>query len=237
MIDIIASLSLAALYATIVGALVALAPIGGPARLRVLAGAGIWGAFVVAVAAAGGFGPGVLEPVPAVVLPFAAFLGAGLLAWWRMPRVRAALEAIPLPVLIGLNAGRFLGAFFVILYIDGRLPAPFAPSAGWGDVTVAAFAAPLAIAAARGTARVAWLKLWNALGTLDLVVAVSLGVLSAPGTPWQMFGMRGITTAAMGDLPWIIIPALLVPLYLLIHVAIGARLGAAMPTHTAAAPA
>ena len=35
---------------------------------------------------------------------------------------------------------------------DGRLPAPFAPSAGWGDVAVGAFALPVALMAAHRAA-------------------------------------------------------------------------------------
>ena len=54
--------------------------------------------------------------------------------------------------------------------------APFAPVAGLGDMLIAALAVPLAVtAAARGTRdRRAWLRAWNGLGALDLVVAVSL---------------------------------------------------------------
>jgi hypothetical protein len=31
-----------------------------------------------------------------------------------------------------------------------------------------------------------WIRIWNALGALDLIVAVSLGLLSAPGTPFRL---------------------------------------------------
>ena len=71
---------------------------------------------------------------------------------------------------------------------------------------IAAVAIPLAAMAAGGRERPAWLGLWNALGALDLVVAVALGLLSAPGTPFRVF------TAGPGtELPWIMIPTLLVP--------------------------
>jgi hypothetical protein len=135
-----------------------------------------------------------------------------------------------------LNAGRLGGVFFLILAAHGRLPAPFAPTAGLGDMLVGALAIPLALAAIRASATQAWLGGWNALGALDLIVAVSLGVLSAPGTPFRVF-TEGPGTAAMGSLPWVMIPGLLVPLYLLIHIVIAARLHSRRPTTRAVAMA
>ena len=91
-------------------------------------------------------------------------------------------------------------------------------------ILVGALAIPLAAMAAAGAgAPPAWLVVWNALGALDLIVAVSLGVLSAPGTPFRVFTAEP-GTVAMTAVPWIIVPALLVPLYLLIHLTIAAKL-------------
>ncbi|MGH6943712.1 MAG: hypothetical protein ACREH6_05775, partial [Geminicoccaceae bacterium] len=107
--------------------------------------------------------------------------------------------------------------------------APFAPVAGSGDIAVAALAIPLAALAAGGAdERPAWLGVWNALGALDLVVAVSLGLLSAAGTPFRVF-TAGPGTLAMTALPWIMVPAMLVPLYLLIHLVIAAKLRSSQP--------
>jgi hypothetical protein len=33
----------------------------------------------------------------------------------------------------------------------------------------------------------AWNEAWNAFGALDLAVAITLAVLSAPGTPFRVF--------------------------------------------------
>lgn len=77
--------------------------------------------------------------------------------------------------------------------------------------------------AATGRAPRQWLRLWNTFGALDLIVAVSLGVLSAPGGPWQVFTAEP-GTAVLGSLPWTLIPALLVPLYLMIHLTIAVQL-------------
>jgi uncharacterized membrane protein len=68
--------------------------------------------------------------------------------------------------------------------------------------------------------------LWNVIGTLDLVSAISLGMLSAPGTPFQVFtAVPG--TFAMTIVPWIIIPTFLVPIFFLLHFTIVAKLRSA----------
>jgi hypothetical protein len=67
---------------------------------------------------------------------------------------------------------------------------------------------------------------WNAVGALDLVTEISLGLLSAPGTPFRIF-TEGPGTLAMTAAPWIMIPTMIVPVYLLIHLAIAVKLRAA----------
>jgi hypothetical protein len=87
-----------------------------------------------------------------------------------------------------------------------------------------ALAIPFAARLARGIAvRQAWLGLWNMFGAMDLVMAVALGVLSAPGTPFRVF-TAGPGTLAMTTLPWVFVPAMLVPIFLLVHFAIASRL-------------
>jgi len=57
---------------------------------------------------------------------------------------------------------------------------------------------------------------WNVLGILDLVIAVSIGTVSAilaTGAPGQ------ISTAPMATLPLLLIPAFLVPVFLMLHTA------------------
>ncbi|MGH7266661.1 MAG: hypothetical protein ACREMB_17700, partial [Candidatus Rokuibacteriota bacterium] len=108
---------------------------------------------------------------------------------------------------------------------------------GWGDILVATLAIPLAaMAAGGGRAHPVRLAVWNALGALDLVVAVSLGLLSAPGTPLRVF-TEGPGTLAMTALPWIMVPAMLVPLYLLIHLTIAVKLRSSAPVTYAVAVA
>jgi hypothetical protein len=133
------------------------------------------------------------------------------------------MATTPLPALIAVHAIRLLGYTFIVLYAKGRLPAPFAPSAGWGDMFIGATALPLTWAVMRFGARVRPLVLlWNALGVADLVVALTLGPLSAPG-PLQVF-VGPPDSSPMTTLPWLIIPGFLVPILLFIHVVIFTRL-------------
>jgi hypothetical protein len=159
-----------------------------------------------------GLGLGVVGPL--VVL---AALGLGT------ERGREAVKRVPMTSLIGIHALRVLGVLFVLLYAEKRLPAPFAPVAGWGDVAVGVMAIPLALMA-RDAKRVSkgTIFAWNVLGLTDLVVAVSLGATSAPG-PLQIF-RGGPSSAIMTGLPWLLIPGFLVPLLAFVHLCIFYRL-------------
>jgi hypothetical protein len=112
---------------------------------------------------------------------------------------------------------------FVLLYTRGELPAPFAPSAGWGDIFAGVAALPLAWSIIRFGRHVAPLAFaWSVIGIADLVNAIALGALSAPG-PLQTFAGPP-TSAIMTTLPWLIVPGFLVPSLMFIHVVIFTRL-------------
>jgi hypothetical protein len=224
MLDIIAAIFAASLYTTIVGVLVGLSPLSAVTKLAVFAVAAAWLGIVVTVAALGWLAPGALGPIPATLLPFTMLLALLFGSWSLVPKFRNAVLAIPLPALVGVHAGRLGGIVFLLLYADGRLSAPFAPSAGIGDIATAAFAIVLAamLAPGYGVRRI-WLATWNAFGALDLVVAVSLGVLSMPGTPFRIF-TEGPGTLVMTTVPGVLVPGMVVPIFLFVHFVIAAKL-------------
>jgi hypothetical protein len=237
MLDMIGAIAGTAIYAALVGSLVGGSQVRGWSKGVIIAAAAAWGGIIVAAGAAGGFTSGATAPVPEPVLAFVAFLALLLGGWLFSPRFRSALLSVPLSVLVGLNAARLGGIFFLLLESAGRLSAPFAPAAGAGDMLVGALAIPLAALAARGVdTHPGWLGAWNALGALDLIMAVTLGALSAQGTPFRVF-TEGAGTQAMATLPWVMVPAMLVPIYLLIHLTIAAKLRAAQQTPDALATA
>ena len=222
MFDILSTAELTVAASIVVGFLSLAMAQTTSGRATVLVALGAWFALVLAIGATGALSPVAGGP-PAlgltVVLPIVALVWA----YFGLPSVRTAMAAMPLPGLIALHAIRLLGFTFIVLYAEGRLPAPFAPSAGWGDVFIGATALPLAWAVTQFGARVRPLALlWNALGVADLVIALTLGPLSAPG-PLQVF-VGPPDSSPMTTLPWLIIPAFLVPCLMFLHVVIFARL-------------
>jgi hypothetical protein len=118
-----------------------------------------------------------------------------------------------------------LGGFFLALHQAGRLPATFAHSAGYGDILVGITAVPLAWAIHRRANGWQWLTLvWNAVGALDLVSALSLAVASS-NSPLRVI-FETPDSGAVGVLPWALIPGVFVPFFMLSHIAIFVRLAA-----------
>ena len=226
MLDLIGTIVLTATMAVMLNAAITMMPLSLMQKLSIAAIAGLWIGLAIALATTGIYAA-TATPVPVVGvmagLPVIVVAGAALLS----ARVREALLALPVPLLVGLNTTRVVGGFMVLLAMQGRLSGPFPQAAGWGDIIVALMAIPLTLAATRSPrgSRGAVLA-WNILGALDLVTAVSLGAASAPGSPIQIFGGT-IGSTAMTSLPWSSIPTLLVPFYLITHGIIFAKLARA----------
>ena len=187
-------------------------------RLSVTLVLGLWFLLVVSLGAAGAFvGPPGTPPIA-----IAIGVGAPLLlffAWLRSSQsFRGFLLSLDLRLIAGIQAWRWAGLGFLSLYAHNILPGIFALPAGLGDMAVG-FAAPwmiLALVRRPDFAASAAFRRWNVLGIVDLVVAVSLGTLSAAlstGAPGE------ISTAPMATLPLLLIPAFLVPLFLMLHTA------------------
>jgi hypothetical protein len=69
---------------------------------------------------------------------------------------------------------------------------------------------------------VAAILAWNVLGIADLIDAVGLGVISSPGSLHLIAEAPG--SAIVATLPWLLIPAFIVPLLAATHLAIFHRL-------------
>ena len=111
-------------------------------------------------------------------------------------------------LLIAVHTWRILGVAFLWGVSQGILHPAFGIPAGVGDILVGVTAIPFAYFLRRGFG---WSKyalvVWNVLGIADLVMAVSLGLITSPGF--------GIST--MSTFPWILVPTLGVPLALILH--------------------
>ncbi|MBV9647421.1 MAG: hypothetical protein JO043_08165 [Candidatus Eremiobacteraeota bacterium] len=173
--------------------------------------AAAWAALVVAIAAKGALSNlGIF--VALFVLPFVAVVALSA----ALPAFRSAVGRIPVPLIIALNVPRVLGVLFLFLAAAGRLGGPFPFFAGIGDIVTGLFALRVARIAATRSASDTRVLMWNAFGTLDLIVAVVLGVTSQPGSPLQLIH-GGAGSAAITTAPWVEVPLFLVPFYLIGH--------------------
>jgi hypothetical protein len=232
--DLLGAIELTAGSAVVV-AVIALTMATTPERrVQVAAALAAWFVVVVALGAGrvlayGGAlgvpGLGLAVILPVLVMTTLTFATTG---------GRQGLAEAAVPALIAVNLIRVEGLDFLLLHAAGRLPAPFAPAAGWGDFLVGASAPLVAWMVARnwpGSRGVA--LAWNALGLLDLIDALGLGVTSSPG-PLRVFAVDP-SSAIMSELPWILVTCFLVPLLVFTHVAVFARLAGSPRPHRHAA--
>jgi hypothetical protein len=117
--------------------------------------------------------------------------------------------------LIRLHLWRLEGLVFLVLMLQGRVPALWALPAGLGDVLVGATAPWVARGLEHPGGRRRAIA-WTLFGMADLVVAVALGVMTNPG-PTQVF--YPIPNAELlTQYPLALVPAFLVPLAFTLHV-------------------
>ena len=222
MLDQIRTITLIAAIVFNFGAIATAMPASRATRLVFLAVAGLWSGFAFTVAQSGvllGTSAGRVPPIGIVV---AVPLVAAALAAALSPAFRRTALALPTELLIGLNAYRVLGVFMLLLGVEGRVAGPFPYSAGLGDMIAGVLAVPVAIVLWRGATRFVPLA-WNSFGALDLVLALALGMTTAPG-PLQIFGAGSAGPFPMLTLPWSLIPTVLVPFYLILHAIIFVQL-------------
>src|SRR5258708_6548562 len=91
---------------------------------------------------------------------------------------------------------------------------------------VALFGSSLTQRVTIGTPMALWfigvLFIWNSLGLAELVIAVSLGALSAPGAIRVFFDDP--SSALIASIPWILIPCFLVPSLSFVHLVVFYRM-------------
>jgi hypothetical protein len=156
-----------------------------------------------------------------IVVFVAAYLGVGTF--------RELILGADLRLLTAIQAWRAGGLTFVAFHTHGLLPGLFAWPAGLGDIAIGVTAPWIVLALIRNPifAESRLFVVWNILGILDLVIAITTGALSSGFI--SSLGMK-VTTAPMAQMPLVLIPAYLVPLFVMLH------LGALFQARQFAAP-
>jgi len=185
-------------------------------RTVVFVALALWLGLVLVLGAGGRFvRPPGAAPVPIVlgaIVPLILFA----VAYLGSRAFRARVLGGDVGLMTAIQAWRAGGLIFLVLYVYGLLPGLFAWPAGLGDIAIGVTAPWVALAVVR---RPAFLTgrlflIWNVLGILDLVVAVATGALASVLTS----ATGNVTTAPMARLPLVLIPAYLVPLFVMFHV-------------------
>jgi hypothetical protein len=221
--DLLGSIELTASAAIVVAALSIGFGSNTATRIRVACGLSAWFVLVVILAATRAlyYEHGLGTPGLGIAVAFPIVILCVVVA--RVQSLREGFYRVPFWLLVGVHTVRLLGISFIILYSAGRLPAPFAPFAGWGDIFVGATALPVAwVAYRRATSARPILWIWNVVGLADLIAAIGLGVISSPGPARLIFAEP--SSAIMTTLPWLLIPGFLVPLLIAVHIGIFIRL-------------
>jgi len=154
-----------------------------------------------------------LTTIPLTVILF-AFIG-------NTGSFKKLLRSVRLESLIALHVFRVLGAFEIILYYYHLLHPGFAFSAGLGDIITALLALPVAGWIAEGKPwSIKAARIWNILGTLDIVTVLVLAVITA---------RRSIIAGEQGDVeltmfPFVWFPAFGPATILFLHTAVFRKL-------------
>lgn len=190
----------------------------GNIRLLVELALALWLALVFVLGAEGAFvRPPGTPPLPILfgaTIPLVLFLAA----YFASSAFKAFVLDSDLRLGAAIQGWRVAGLGFLALYAQGVLPGQFAVPAGLGDIAIGVTAPWIVLALVRQPAfsRSRLFVTWNLLGILDLIVAVGTGALSSG----LLAGFTGsATTAPMARLPLLFIPAYLVPLFVMLHLA------------------
>eukprot|EP00439_Symbiodinium_sp_Y106_P088729 s1_g1265.t1 len=178
----------------------------------------LWGGLILALALAGVFAVAPTDPNLPTLLAILTPVGLGIVAYLISPDFRAWVLSLDPILLVTLHSWRMIGGTFVFLYFFDVLPALFAIPAGLGDMAVALAAPFIALGLLHKPNFSQSRRFWafHIFGLLDFVVAVGTGTIARV----QIEGwVEGATSVPMGAFPLVLIPAFIVPILILLHLA------------------
>ena len=176
----------------------------------------LWLGVVFLLAAKGGFVASPDSPPLPIFLGVAVPLAVFFAAYFGWGAFRAFILSADLRLVSAIQAWRWAGIGFLSLFAHGVLPGLFALPAGLGDMAIGVTAPWMVLRLIRQPSFAASRRymMWNILGIVDFVVAVSMGTLCSG----FIHGLAlNVTTSAMAQLPLVLIPAYMVPFFIMLH--------------------
>jgi hypothetical protein len=157
------------------------------------------------------------SPPLGIFIGFAIPLVVFVAAYFGWGTFKAFILSADLRLVSAVQGWRWAGFGFLSLYAHGIVPGLFAFPAGLGDMAIGFTAPWMVLGLIRHPSFVTSRRyvIWNIVGITDLIVAVSLGAICSGFIP----GITGnVTTSGMAQLPLVLIPAYLVPLFIMLHI-------------------
>ena len=177
----------------------------------------LWFALVLLLGAQGAFvGKAGSPPLP-IFFGFGIPLVVFFTAYFSWSAFRAFVLSADLRLVTAIQAWRWAGMGFLSLYAHGILPGLFAFPAGLGDMAIGFTAPWILLRLIRQPSYAASQRyvIWNILGIMDLLLAVTLGTICS-GFFFHNF-TGSVTTGPMAHLPLVLVPAYLVPIFIMLH--------------------
>ena len=188
-------------------------------RFIVVVAMALWFGLVFFLGAQGAFVTSAGSPPLPIFLGVAIPLAVFLTTYFGWTPFRDFILSADLRFVTAMQAWRWAGGQFFWLYSWSVLPGLFAFPAGFGDMAIGVTAPWIVLGLVRHPLFAASRRffIWNILGIVDFVVAVSMGVLSS-GLFHGINALNGnLTTGAMNRLPLVLIPAFVVPFFTMLH--------------------
>lgn len=153
--------------------------------------------------------------LPALLIGF--FGSYFLLA--KLKIFKMLLLSIPVSWMVIIQFSRIEGVIFLFLYSQKLLPPQFALPAGVGDVFIGVSSLFVAWALHnKKTWAPTITRWWCYLGLLDLIIAVTMGALTAPSTLDSLISLPfKPTNLLIGKYPLVMIPIFIVPFAITLH--------------------
>lgn len=189
-------------------------------RSVVLTALALWLGLVTFLGYLGAFvGRAGSPPLPiflGLAIPLAVFFAA----YFGWSAFRTFILGADLRVVAAMQAWRWAGQHFLFLHAHGVLPGLFAFPAGLGDMAIGITAPWIVLSLLRNPSFAASRRfmIWNILGIVDFVVATSMAVLCTGLFPGINELIGNVTTRPMAQLPLVLTPAYIVPVFIMLHV-------------------